>query len=72
MATTKKIKNRLEELRKKLRSERISYSELIELQSLAEHIEEDDVELLQAAGVEEKTEPQPRRTNYMPGSLGAF
>lgn len=70
--TTKKIKQRLEYLRKELRAERISYSELAELQSLAEHIEEDDVELLQAAGVEEKTEPQTRRTNYMPGSLGAF
>jgi hypothetical protein len=68
--TTKKIKQRLEYLRKKLRAERISYGELIELQSLAEHIKEGDVELLQAAGVEENT--KPRKTNYMPGSLGAF
>jgi len=72
MATTKKIKKRLEYLRKELRAERISYGELIELQSLAEHIEEGDVELLQAAGVEENIKSQPRKTNYMPGSLGAF
>ncbi len=66
--TTKKIKKRLEYLRKELRAERISYGELFELQSLAEHIDKNDVELLQAAGVEEKT----RRTNYMPGSIGGF
>ena len=36
---TKKIKQRLEYLRKELRAERISYGELIELQSLAEHID---------------------------------
>ena len=49
----KKIKERLEELRQELRAERISYGELIELQSLSEHIEPDDVELLEAAGVPE-------------------
>jgi hypothetical protein len=70
--TNKKIKKRLEYLRKELRAERISYGELFELQSLAEHIEDGDVELLQAAGVEENAEPKTRRTNYMPGSLGAF
>jgi hypothetical protein len=70
--TTKKIKKRLEYLRKELRAERISYGELVELQSLAEHIEKDDVELLQAAGVEENSEPKTRRTNYMPGSIGGF
>jgi hypothetical protein len=48
------VKERLEELRTELRAERISYGELAELQSLAEHIEEDDVELLEAAGVPEK------------------
>ena len=53
MKTTKKIKNRLEELREELRQERISYGELIELQSLAKHIEKGDVELLEAAGVPE-------------------
>jgi hypothetical protein len=56
MKTTKKIKKRLEELREELRLERISYGELIELQSLAEHIDSNDVELLEAAGVPENKE----------------
>jgi hypothetical protein len=47
------IKKRLEELRNELRNESISYGELIELQSLKQHIESDDVELLEAAGVPE-------------------
>lgn len=46
-------KNRLEYLRGELRAERISYGELAELQSLADHIEPGDVELLEAAGVPE-------------------
>jgi hypothetical protein len=49
----KNIKKRLEEIRKELRKECISYGELIELQSLAEHIDKNDVELLEAAGVPE-------------------
>lgn len=49
----KEIKQRLEYLRSMVRGECISYDELHELQCLAEHIEEDDVELLQAAGVPE-------------------
>ncbi len=44
---------RLEELRSVLRSESISWGELIELQSLAAHIDAGDIELLQAAGVTE-------------------
>lgn len=48
------IKQRLEYLRGELRAERISYGELAELQSLAPYIEPDDVELLEAAGVEEE------------------
>ena len=44
---------RLEYLRGELRAERISYSELAELQGLAEHIGPSDVELLEAAGVPE-------------------
>lgn len=44
---------RLEYLRGELRAERISYGELAELQSLADHIEPGDVELLEAAGVPE-------------------
>ena len=47
------IRERLEELRAELRAERMSYGELAELQSLAEHIEPGDVELLEAAGVPE-------------------
>ncbi len=50
---TEDIKKRLEYLRNELRQERISYGELIELQTLAEHIEPGDVELLEAAGVPE-------------------
>ena len=49
----KQIKKRLEYLRKELRAERISYGELVELQSLSKHIAPEDVELLQASGVEE-------------------
>lgn len=48
----KEIKNRLEYLREALRNESISYGELVELQTLASHIEPGDVELLEAAGVE--------------------
>lgn len=44
---------RLEYLRGELRAERISYAELSELQSLVPYIGSDDVELLEAAGVEE-------------------
>jgi hypothetical protein len=51
-----KIKQRLEYLRGELQAERISYGELAELQSLAEHIEPGDVELLEAAGVPEFAE----------------
>jgi hypothetical protein len=50
----REIKARLEYLRKELRAERISYGELHELQSLAQHIDPGDVELLEAAGVPEK------------------
>ena len=47
------IKNRLEYLRQELRGERISTGELIELESLKDHIEDGDVDLLEAAGVPE-------------------
>ena len=47
------ITARLEELRTEIREERISYGELAELQSLSEHIDEGDPELLQWAGVPE-------------------
>jgi polyhydroxyalkanoate synthesis regulator phasin len=51
--TPAKAKKRLEELRKELRAERISWGELTELQSLKDYIDKDDVELLEAAGVPE-------------------
>ncbi len=55
---TEEIQDRLEYLRGELRAERISYEELSELQGLAEFIDPGDVELLEAAGVEEVI-PQP-------------
>ena len=48
------IKKRLEYLRKQIYKENISYGEIAELQSLAKHIDNNDVELLQWAGVKEK------------------
>ena len=44
---------RLEYLRGELKAERISYGELAELQSLVKYIDADDVELRQAAGIDE-------------------
>ena len=41
------IKQRLEYLRGEIKKECISYSEILELESLKEHIEKGDVELLQ-------------------------
>lgn len=52
----KAIKNSLEYLRKEIRKERISYSEIAELQDLIPYIEKDDVELLEWAGVPEFTD----------------
>lgn len=46
-------KERLEEIREELNNESVSYGELAELQELTEFIEEDDVQLLEAAGVTE-------------------
>jgi len=54
----KTIEKRLEQLRKELRAERISYGELAELQSLAKYIDKNDVELLEAAGVPEFDEDE--------------
>lgn len=47
------IKVRLEELRTEINAERISMGEIIELQSLAKHIDKGDVQLLEWAGVPE-------------------
>ena len=49
---TKRIKERLEELRIEIQNERISLGEIIELQSLIEHIDSSDIELLQWAEVD--------------------
>ena len=57
-------KKRLEELRKELRAETISYGELAELQSLAKYIDPNDVELLEPAGVPEFEEEDD---NYAKG-----
>lgn len=48
-----KIAKRLEYLRAELRAERISYGELIELQSYVDYIYSDDTELREAAGIPE-------------------
>lgn len=47
------IRERLEYLRGEIRAERISWSELAELQGLAERIDPGDIELLEWAGVPE-------------------
>lgn len=49
-------KERLEYLREQIENECISYEEIAELESLKEYIEEDDVLLLQWAGVPELEE----------------
>ena len=46
-------KERLEYLRGEIKAERISYSEIAELQGLAKYIDKDDVLLLEWAGVPE-------------------
>ena len=51
--TKKEIKDRLEYLRGEIESERISYGEIVELQSLAKYIDSNDVLLLEWAGVPE-------------------
>jgi hypothetical protein len=71
-------KERLEELRAEIQSERISTGELLELQSLAPYIDKGDVELLEWAGVGEEqlteeniditlkyTEDEPEETYYI-------
>ena len=49
----KNIKERPEYLRKEIEAERISISEILELQSLAKYIDSSDVVLLEWAGVKE-------------------
>lgn len=47
------IEKRLEDLRKEIEQERISTAEIAELQSLAPHIQPDDVLLREWAGIPE-------------------
>jgi hypothetical protein len=47
------MKNRLEYLRQEIMAERISYSEICELQDLANEIDPDDVLLREWAGLPE-------------------
>lgn len=54
MQSKKYIQDRLEYLREQIEKQSISYSEIAELQSLAQYIEPGDVDLLEWAGVEEK------------------
>jgi len=54
--TTKAIKDRLEYLRREIEAERISLKEVAELESLAEHIDKDDVFLLEWAAIPETPE----------------
>jgi hypothetical protein len=62
----KSAKKRLEQLRKELRAERISYGELIELENLKEYIDENDIELKQAAGIPEfEDEDEYAKGGYM-------
>ena len=56
MSEDLKIKKRLEELRNAIQAEGISYGELVELQSLAEHVDPNDTLLLEWAGVPENEE----------------
>jgi len=49
----KEIKKRLAYLKKQIKNENISYGEIAELQGLAPYIANNDIELLQWAGVEE-------------------
>lgn len=64
-------KQRLEELRMALRSESMSYGELLELQCLSPYIDKGDVELLEASGVEEFSLHQ-LQTNFVGRTTSAY
>ena len=49
-------KTRLEQIRKSIQAENVSYGELAELQSLVDYINAGDIELLEWAGVPENEE----------------
>jgi hypothetical protein len=65
----KAAQKRLEELRKELRAERISYGELAELESLKEYIDDDDIELRQAAGIPEFEDEDDDDDKYAKGGM---
>jgi len=53
MNREQEAKQRIEEIRAEILAETVSYNEVTELESLAECIDEDDVLMLQWAGVPE-------------------
>lgn len=53
---SKKISKRLAYLKLQIENENISYGEIAELESLAVHIDKNDMQLLQWAGVPEFTD----------------
>jgi hypothetical protein len=59
MSKKAEIQRRLEYLRGEIEAERISYGEISELESLVEHIDPEDVLLLQWAGVPEFGTDEP-------------
>ena len=59
---TAQIERRLEEIRIEIRAERISLGEIAELESLSKHIDKNDVELLEWAGVDEFEEDETEYT----------
>lgn len=59
----KQIQERLAYLRQQIEQENISYGEIAELQSLAEHIPSNDVLLLEWAGELERTDEEIEEDN---------
>lgn len=51
--TKKQIKKNFEKIRKSIEFENISYSEILYLENNTEHIDKNDITLLEWAGVEE-------------------
>ena len=69
--TKNEIKTRLEYLRGEIEKECISYEEIAELQSLADHIEEGDTLLLEWAGVPEADNKQEQVNNKATNAVNA-
>ena len=62
-----KVKQRLEAIRKSIQNENVSYGELVELQSLSQYIDSNDIELRQAADIPEFDDDNEMATG---GSVG--